>query len=212
MKKYLYILLGCMITAIGVIFLNHSSLVTGGTAGLALSVSYLFTLPFSIVFFMINIPFYIFSFVRMGWKFTLSTILSVTILSGLTSLDQFLPGFTIPMWVGAIVGGLFIGVGLSVLFMNGSSLGGANILSLFLQKRYNINPGKTTFIFDGIVVLSGLYAVGLIKGLFSILSIAVISKVIGYFKNEIATRTAETKEKVKVEKKPSRVQVPAASN
>lgn len=194
MKKISLILLGCLLTSIGVIILKHSSIVTGGTAGLSLGTAYLTNLPFSVVFFLVNIPFYIFSFIRMGWKFTLSTICSVGLLSAMTSVDQLLPAFTLPMILGAVLGGLIIGIGLSILFMNGSSLGGANILALFLQKRFNINPGKTNFIFDVMVVLTSVYAVGLLKGLVSIISIAVTSKVISYFKNEIARKTTEQRE------------------
>jgi len=104
MKRISLILLGCLMVSIGVIILKHSNLVTGGTAGLSLSATYLFNLPFSVVFFLINIPFYIFSFIRMGWNFTLSTICSVAILSALTSIDAFLPAFTFPMLLGAVLG------------------------------------------------------------------------------------------------------------
>jgi uncharacterized membrane-anchored protein YitT (DUF2179 family) len=40
------------------------------------------------------------------------------------------------------------------------------------------------------VVLSSIYTVGVTKGIFSIISIAVTSKVISYFKNDIANRNA----------------------
>ncbi|MDL4841047.1 YitT family protein [Aquibacillus rhizosphaerae] len=188
MKKLLFVLFGIVLVSIGVITLKHSQIVTGGTAGLALNLSYLFHTPFSIFFFLVNIPFYIFSFIRMGWKFTLSTIFSVSLLSILTSFDPLLPSFSVPIWIGTILGGGLIGVGLSILFANGSSLGGANILALFLHKRYNLNPGTTTFVFDFIVVLTSLYSVGLVKGVSSVFSIAVTSVVISYFKNKIAEK------------------------
>jgi uncharacterized membrane-anchored protein YitT (DUF2179 family) len=188
MKKAWFILLGCLVTSIGVIVLKHSNIVTGGTAGLSLTITYLTNFPFAIIFFLINLPFYIFSFLRMGWKFTLSTVGAVTVLSLMTAADQLIPSFSIPMLIGSVVGGLFIGIGLSIIFMNGASLGGANILALFLQKRFNFNPGRVNFIFDLLVVLSSVYVVGLVRGLCSILSIYVTAKVIGYFKNEIAVR------------------------
>lgn len=195
MKKAVEIFLGCLLTSIGVILLKHSNIVTGGTAGLSLSVTYFFNLPFAMIFFLVNIPFYIFSFFRMGWKFTLSTVISVSILTLLTGMDQWLPHFSLPIWIGAILGGFLIGKGLSSLFMNGSSLGGANILALFLQKRFNFNPGTTNFLFDTLVILSSIYVVGLARGLCSILSIAVTAKVIGYYKNDIAKRNKAAEQK-----------------
>ncbi|WP_445486809.1 YitT family protein [Niallia sp. 03133] len=196
MTKLLKIIIGCTIAAIGLYVLRHSNVVTGGTAGLSISISYLTNIPFSWLFFLINLPFYIFSFYRMGAKFTLSTIFSITLLSILSGLDHFFPVFTIPSFIGAILGGIAIGLGLSILFMNQASLGGANILALFLQKKYNWNPGKVNFIFDFTVVLVGLYSIGLVKGLYSILSIAVTSILIAYFKNIISEKNYAVHSKI----------------
>ncbi|MFC4802998.1 YitT family protein [Neobacillus sp. GCM10023253] len=193
MRKPIDIFLGCLVTSIGVILLKHANIVTGGTAGLSLSVAYLFNLPFAVIFFLVNIPFYIFSVFRMGWKFTLNTVVSVSILTLLTEMDQWLPHFSLPIWIGSILGGFMIGIGLTILFMNGASLGGANILALYLQKRFQFNPGKVNFLFDAVVVLSSIYAVGLVRGLCSILSIAVTAKVISYFKNDIANKSKTAK-------------------
>lgn len=174
--------------SIGVLILHHSHLVTGGTAGLSLSLSYVFGMPFSVVFFLINIPFYILSLIRMGLQFTLSTLAAITILSFLTGLDQWFPDFSIPPLIGALVGGLVIGLGLTMIFLNRSSLGGANILALYLQRRFGWDPGKTNFVFDFLVVASSFYSVGFWKGLYSVLSIYILAKVISLFKRQIAAR------------------------
>lgn len=186
MKKLLTIAGGCLLAAIGVIILRHAHIVTGGTAGLSLNLSYYFNLPFSSLFFAVNLPFYVFSFLRMGWRFTLSTLAAVTLLSLMTGIDKWLPSFQIPPVSGALAGGLIIGFGLSLLFMNGASLGGTNMLALFLQKKYNINPGKTNFVIDFFVVSLSFYSVGPFRGLLSVVSIAVTSAIISYYKGKIS--------------------------
>lgn len=200
--KYVKIIVGIFIVSIGLITLQLAEIVTGGTAGLALNVSYLFDLPFSWIFFLINIPFYLFSIVRMGWKFTITTILSVSLLSLMTALKVFLPTIYVPFWIGAVLGGSLIGLGLSLLFANGSSLGGANILALFLHKRYKFNPGITNFSFDFVVVLTGIYTVGIAKGLASILTIVTTSVIISYFKQQLNTEKPEkqTSKKISMQK------------
>ncbi|GKU81913.1 YitT family protein [Niallia sp. NCCP-28] len=203
MKKLLKIVMGCMIVTVGLILLRHANIVTGGTAGLSISISYLTDLPFSWIFFIINLPFYIFSFYQMGFKFTMLTILSISLLSLLSGLDSLLPAFSIPSLLGAILGGAIIGFGVSILFMNQASLGGANILALFMQKKYNWNPGKVNFVFDFCVVLTGLYSIGLIKGLYSVVSIAVLSIVIAYFKNNIASKNFKVPASVSVQREVS---------
>lgn len=192
MKKITKILFGIIIVSVGVLTLKHASIITGGTAGLALNLSYLMNQPFSLIFFLINIPFYIFSFLRMGWKFTLTTILSVSMLSIITGFDILLPSITVPIWFGAVIGGSCIGLGLTLLFANDSSLGGANILALFLHKRYRFNPGTTNFLFDLVVVITGIYTVGVIRTFASIVSIAMTSFIISYFKNRITVKNTHT--------------------
>lgn len=189
MEKLIKLFCGSLVTSIGVIILRHSHVVTGGVAGLSLMISYFLNMQFSSIFFIINIPFYIFSFTRMGCKFTLSTIAAITILSLMTSIDKWLPLFSIPTFAGAVFGGLIIGFGLSTIAINGASLGGTNMVAIFLQKRYNLNPGIMNFIFDFLVVALSFNSIGISKCIFSVLSIATTASVISYFKGKISNST-----------------------
>jgi uncharacterized membrane-anchored protein YitT (DUF2179 family) len=45
---------------------------------------------------------------------------------------------------------------------------------LYLQKKYGWDPGKSTFLIDFGIVMTGVYTVGLLKGLYSILSVVVL--------------------------------------
>jgi uncharacterized membrane-anchored protein YitT (DUF2179 family) len=186
MDKLIKLFCGCLVTSIGVIILRHSHVVTGGVAGLSLMISYFLNIQFSSIFFAINIPFYIFSFVKIGWKFTLSTVAAVTILSLMTGIDKWLPLFSIPILIGAVFGGLIIGFGLSIIAINGASLGGTNMVAIFLQKRYNLNPGIMNFIFDFLVVVLSFNSIGISKGILSVLSIATTASIINYFKGRIS--------------------------
>lgn len=115
---------GCLITSFGLYLLKGSAIVTGGTAGLALSISYLLPISFSILFTLINIPFYILSYFKMGKKFTISTILAVSLVTLFSYLlSIILPPFALYPLLGSIIGGFIIGIGTIILFMNGSSLG-----------------------------------------------------------------------------------------
>jgi uncharacterized membrane-anchored protein YitT (DUF2179 family) len=195
MRNLLGVLSGIFVTSIGVTILKGSEIATGGTAGLALAGSYIFDISFSLIFFLINIPFYIFSYFQMGIKFTLTTIFSVSVLSLFTSIisKSAVFSYSFPAFIGAVIGGGLVGFGLSLLFNNNSSLGGLNIISLYFSKKYNINPGKTTFLFDVIVLSTGFYAVGLISGLYSVLSVAVIGYIISVNRNLPGSASAATR-------------------
>lgn len=189
LKKIAVMMFGCIITSLGLYILKSSSIVTGGTAGLALSVSYMIPISFSILFTLINIPFYILAYFKMGRKFTFSTILAVSFVTVFSYfIPMVLPPFALYPLLGSVIGGFIIGIGTIILFMNGSSLGGAQILSITLQKQFNWNMGKTNFVFDTIVILIGLYSVGLLRGLYSIISVFIISFMISTFKEKIANR------------------------
>lgn len=51
-----------------------------------------------------------------------------------------------------------------------------------------IDPGKTSFVMDSAVVLTGVYSVGLVKGIFSVLSVVLVAVIISYYKGLIANR------------------------
>lgn len=188
MHKFGHIVAGCFISMIGILILRQAHLVTGGAPGLALAISYLTDLPFSVMFIVVNLPFYGLSLWKMGWDFTLSTLLAAVILAGLTGIDWGIARLILPDAVSAILGGAIAGFGLSYLFWNGASLGGVNILVLYLNRQFGWDPGKVTLVVDCTVVLTGIYAVGLRKGLFSLLSVVVLSLVISFFKGKIAAR------------------------
>jgi len=186
-QKWLHIAVGCFVTAGGLLLLKHSGVVTGGTAGLALSLSPMLDIPFHYMFALLNLPFFIFSYFYMGRSFTFTTIVAIAMLTGLSSLDSLLPAFTVPALPGAIIGGVFIGFGLIGLFRNGASLGGATILALYLHRKHGINPGKSNFAFDFIVITSSLFAYSLTSGLISVLSIAVTSTVLALLRRRLGT-------------------------
>lgn len=194
-SKWLLIAIGCFVTVGGLVILKHSHIVTGGTAGLSLSLSPQLQVSFHYLFLLLNLPFLIFSYFYMGKSFTFKTIGAIALLSSLSAINDILPAFTIPPLIGAIVGGLFIGAGITALFRNGASLGGATILAIYLHKKHGVNAGITNFAFDFLVVLTSLSVFSLKSGLYSALSIAVTSAFLSFYKRR---KTGAKKDKQEV--------------
>lgn len=148
---------GATLAAFGIVILTHLGFITGQTAGLAVLISYLTGWSFGAVFFVINIPFYLLGYLRMGWRFTLKTFISVAALSGLSML--------IPGWIsfqsmnplfGAVLFGFVSGSALLALFRHGASLGGIGILALILQDRLGWKAGWVQLGFDALLFLAAL--------------------------------------------------------
>lgn len=79
-----------------------------------------------------------------------------------------------------------MGIGLSLLFLNKSSLGGFGLIAVYLQQRFSWDPGRTNLLFDTLIICSGAFAASLMDTFFSALSVVIISIIISLSKNRIA--------------------------
>ncbi len=175
----LALLTGTALVALGIAFYSHAGLLTGGTVGLAFLLKYLAGWSFGPVFFLLNLPFYALAIWRMGWKFTLRTVCAV----GLVSLFAELT----PQWVrfaglnvvyAAVFGGFAIGIGLLILFRHRASLGGVNILALFLQERFGLRAGTFQMGIDALIVMAAVFVVPVDKVLLSVLGAVAVNLVL----------------------------------
>jgi len=193
--KYVHLVLACLIVNIGIFILHSAKVATGGTVGLALSINYWTTLSFSIAYLLVNLPFLVLSYKKLGKAFTLSTLVSIAILSGISFLTGFIPFVSIPTWIGVILGSAFAGMGMTYLFLNNSSLGGTSILAVYLQKKYTWDPGKTLFILDIFILLTTVYSIGWSGLIYSTVSALIVSTIVSISRKRISEKiNAEPKE------------------
>lgn len=143
------ILIGSTLVALSIQFLTQSNLVTGQIAGLALVSSYATDWSFGLVFFVLNLPFYILAVHQLGWTFTLKTFAAVALMSTISELfPHFLTLEMVHPALGAVLGGVLAGIGLLSLFRHGATLGGVGIVALWLQDKRGIQAGNTQLLFD----------------------------------------------------------------
>ena len=179
-EDLLAICIGTAVIALGITLVREATLVTGSTAGLALLLDYATGLGFGILFFVINLPFYVLAVLRMGWRFTLKTVASVALVSLFSAF--------IPLWLdiaaveplfGALAGGTLIGLGMLVLFRHKASVGGVNILALFLQERFGIRAGYFQLAVDVVILGIALLVIPFDRALLSLLGAVVLNLIIG---------------------------------
>ncbi len=170
---------GALAVAVGVLFLKTAGLLTGGTTGLAILLHYSTGINFGLTLFCVNLPFYILAVKRMGWRFTLKTLFAVFLVSSMTEL--------IPLWLqieaidpvfASVGGGLLVGIGLLIVFRHKASLGGFNVLALYIQDRYGIAVGKTQMALDVSIVVAGLWLIPLWLLVVSVAGAVVLNFVI----------------------------------
>lgn len=180
--RWLSILEGCLLVALGIHLLTASNLLISGTAGLGLILQQATGLSFGLLFFLLNIPFYLLALRCMGWVFTLRTFVSVSLLALLSELMRRWLDFTVaePM-LAALLGGILVGFGLIILLRHQASLGGLTILACYLERRFDIHAGRTTLLADGAVVLIAFAVFEPAQVLYSLLAFLSLSSVLGRY-------------------------------
>jgi uncharacterized membrane-anchored protein YitT (DUF2179 family) len=151
---------GALFISFGIVLFKKSGLLTGGTSGAAFLAYYLASIPFGLAFFVINIPFYALAILRMGWRFTVKTFCAVALVSLMSETHgYFIEVSKLQPLYAAIIGGLLLGMGFLILFRHQASLGGINILALYLQDKLKIPAGKLQLGVDIAVLIVALFAV-----------------------------------------------------
>jgi uncharacterized membrane-anchored protein YitT (DUF2179 family) len=182
-KNYSFILLGSTILALAVVgFFVPNQLITGGTAGLALLLHYITPLSIGMLVALVNLPLILIGIKYLGKLFAIRTIITIILISVL--IDFFakiikLEAFIVDTTLGAIFGGIFIGIGLALVIKGNSSAGGSTILARIISSKTEIKPGVVILIIDTIIIFSALFVLSdTATILWSIISIYITSKVI----------------------------------
>jgi uncharacterized membrane-anchored protein YitT (DUF2179 family) len=174
------LVMGTVFVALGLVFYQEARLLTGSSAGIALLVQYATGTPFGLTFWLINLPFYVLAWLRMGPAFTLRTFIAVGLISALSRLT--------PMWIdvasiaplyAALAGGALQGIGLLILFRHRTGLGGFNILALYLQERHGIRAGWFQLGVDGAIMAVALMVLPWPNVALSVLGAVVLNVTLG---------------------------------
>ncbi len=170
------IFISAMTAALGLYFLNQVGLLTSGTAGVAFLLHYALDLPFGLLFFLVNLPFYYLSFKRLGLGFSLKTFVAILVVSLITELERrfLVIQYLDPFWA-ALLGGILIGYGLLGMYRHRASLGGIGILAIYLQDRFKIPAGLVQLGFDLCVMVAAFFVVSPMTVIWSLVSALVLN-------------------------------------
>lgn len=170
---------GTLLVALSVLLLRQAHLLTGGTAGLAFLGHYLSGQSFGLVFFLLNLPCYVFAWRALGRTFTLKTFAAVGLLSLYCEwLPQWITFDRLHPALAAVLGGLLAGTGLLMLIRHRASLGGLGVLAIYLQERYGWRAGKLQMAADSVILLGAFLVLEPMGVLLSVLGAAAMNVVL----------------------------------
>lgn len=178
----MYDILGSIFSSVGIyIFAGNAGFAIGGVSGLALLANHLFNISVGTAVLIINIPLVILSYRFVGKGFLLRSL--KTMILCMFFLDFVFPHF--PVYSGskllaALYSGVFIGTGLATFYMNNTSSGGTDFITMSVKAvKPHLSIGFVTMLADLVIISLGLPVFGDIDAvLYGLLSTFVTSVVI----------------------------------
>ncbi|MDZ5473240.1 YitT family protein [Bacillus sp. 31A1R] len=212
-KNIFFILLGSAIFSFGIVHFNmQNNLAEGGFTGITLLLFFLFELDPSYTNLILNIPLFI-----IGWKLLGKNVFLYTII-GTVSVSVFLWIFQryqieMPLnddlALASLFAGVFIGIGLGIIFRFGGTTGGVDIIARLVNKYVGWSMGKTMFMFDAVVItLSLIFYLTYQEAMYTLVAVFVGAKVIDFMQEGaysargamiISPKNQEIAEKIMIE-------------
>lgn len=156
-KNVFFIILGAAIFSFGLVHFNiQHELAEGGFTGITLILLFAFNWDPAIMNLVLNIPMFIIGWKLLGRKVFIYTIIGTVAVSVFLKVFmkyQFNIHLEGDMFLVALFAGVFIGIGLGIIFRYGGTTGGVDIIARLAHKYIGWSMGKTMFMFDAFVIL-----------------------------------------------------------
>ncbi len=179
--EIILIIMGCLLASFGTAnFLLPNQLSSGGFAGIATIFYYFFNIQMGTTIMVLNIPLFIWGYLKMGWKFILKTIFATFLYSGLIDIFANFSFFVSDRLLSSIYGGVLIGSGLALVLKANTSTGGTDLIA-YIAQNYNVHikMSNIIMIIDILVVFTNLIVFRELEiGLYSAIAIFLIGKMI----------------------------------
>lgn len=174
---------GAFLQAVGVwCFIEPSRIAPGGVSGIALMLNHLFALPIGAVSLVINIPLMIAAWCLLDRSMTLKTVRTVIWMSVIQDLVSMagIWQYEGDRLISCGFGGIFVGVGMALIFMRNSTTGGGDILAKLLQKLCPyMQTGYAIMLVDFVIVGASVLVFGEIEAaLYGIISIVCTTQAV----------------------------------
>lgn len=156
-RSHLVITFGLLLNALGwTAFLIPAEITGGGITGVSTLIFYASGFPLGISYLIINAVLILIAIKILGVNFGVKTIFSVVVLASFLSLLQRF--ITEPIisdnFLSAVIGGMLGGAGIGIVFSQGGSTGGTDIIAMIINKYRNINPGRVILYIDIFIIAS----------------------------------------------------------
>ncbi|UZJ80850.1 YitT family protein [Fictibacillus sp. KU28468] len=184
-KNVFFILFGSAIFSFGVVHFNMANnLAEGGFTGITLILYFLFHIDPSYSNLALNIPLFFVGWKLLGKNAFIYTMIGTLGVSLFLFLFQRYSTLTInlkqDMPLAALFAGVFIGIGLGIIFRFGGTTGGVDIIARLGHKFFGWSMGKTMFMFDAVVITMSLVYLNYKEAMYTLVAVFVGARVIDF--------------------------------
>ncbi|MET1014998.1 MAG: YitT family protein [Paenisporosarcina sp.] len=176
---YVYIIIGAAIIAVGFnVFLLPNEVASGGVSGISTILKGLFDWKPGYVQYAFNIPLFIAGVIFLGKQFGARSLVGTLTLPLIVILTSDWEPATLNPLLGALFGGISVGVGLGIVFRGNASTGGTDLAAQIIAKYTGLTLGTSVMLIDGLIVLSAALVFDVEKGLYALIGLFVTTKTI----------------------------------
>lgn len=179
------IVVGCAVFALGFnLFLFPNGLNAGGISGLATVFVHLTDLgSVGLITAILNLPLFLVAGLKIGRKFFVTSLMGMALSAVFIDLFALIPTLVTEPLVGALYGGVLCGSGLGLVFAQGASTGGSDIVVRLLKRKWqNVPIGTISFCFDlAVVALTGIVYRDFVMALYCGVAIFITGQMIDAF-------------------------------
>lgn len=192
-KNLVSLILGILSAAMGLKgFLLSSHFIDGGVTGISMLIADITKLPLYILIFIINVPFLLLGYRKMGGRFAVKSAVAIAGLSVCLAVVHF-PDVTHDKLLTAVFGGLFLGAGVGLSIRSGAVLDGTEIAALLLSKKTQIlKVSDVILTLNVLIFCAAAFLLSVESALYSILTYLAASKMIDFILNGIEQYTGVT--------------------
>ncbi|MEK3765239.1 MULTISPECIES: YitT family protein [unclassified Solibacillus] len=156
-KNIIGILIGSAIFSFGFVHFNmQNQLGEGGFSGITLILYFTLNWDPALMNLLLNIPMFILGWKLLGKKsfiYTLIGTIGVSVFLKIFQIYEFNMNLKDDLFLVSLFAGVFVGIGLGIVFRFGGTTGGVDILARLANKYFGWSMGKTMFGFDFFVII-----------------------------------------------------------
>lgn len=185
LKEYLFILIGTMLLAFGIInFYDSAGLVTGGFTGISIMIKGMseslfgFGIPLWFTNLLLNIPLFIIAGKKKGSRFLKKTVLGAVLLSVWLGVLPMMDLVHQDLLLSSVYGGLLSGTGIGLVLLSDATTGGVDLLSTLLHDKWRqYSVVQIIQVIDALIIAMGASVFGMHKALYAILAVFITTRI-----------------------------------